>query len=333
MSRSRTPIVHVLSIAILLVGALGLVRSLDWRDAKFPGFFIMPNRVVPSVGLTDWSGVQDGRPLYQHVVLAVDEVPIADSSDGYRRAAAHAVGEPVRYLVARDQSHETRSFPLRRFTDWAYFSIFGLYFVGGLGYLVLAAFAGARWAEGPMFRGLAAYGWAGAAFAFTAMDMYGPGQLFRLHALAEACLPAAAAHMALVCPRDRLSGRPGILLLLYGAALALAVAHQVLLFDPRAYSMIHNFCQALVSVPVITFTVCLALALGQPPVELEPTPVRRLLLGAVVGIVMPALVLGISGVSGGLVPVNVTAWVTFLFPLAGIAAVAAVGSRTAARPA
>src|SRR5437016_11026916 len=84
------------SAVLLVIGALALVHSLGWRGARFPGFFVMPNRVVPSAALPGWSGVAEGRPLYQNILLAVDGVPIAAAEDGYRRAAAHSAGEPRR---------------------------------------------------------------------------------------------------------------------------------------------------------------------------------------------------------------------------------------------
>ena len=39
------------SAILLVIGALALVHSLGWRGARFPGFFVMPNRVVPSAAL------------------------------------------------------------------------------------------------------------------------------------------------------------------------------------------------------------------------------------------------------------------------------------------
>src|SRR5258705_3922959 len=82
------------SAVLLAIGALALVHSLGWRGARFPGFFVMPNRVVPSAALPGWSGVAEGRPLYQNILLAVDGVPIAAADDGYPRAPAHPPRRP-----------------------------------------------------------------------------------------------------------------------------------------------------------------------------------------------------------------------------------------------
>src|SRR2546430_3735776 len=123
-SRRNRLLARGTSAVLLVIGALALVHSLGWRGARFPGFFVMPNRVVPSAALPGWSGVADGRPLYQNILLAVDDVPIAAAEDGYRRAAAHAAGEPAAYLFARPGGVEPRTFATRLLGNGEYLAIF-----------------------------------------------------------------------------------------------------------------------------------------------------------------------------------------------------------------
>src|SRR5581483_6740721 len=225
---------RLFSAVLLAVGVMAATESAAWHGAGFPGFFVMPNRVVPSIALPGWSGVAEGRPLYQHVILAVDGVKTAGPGDVYQAAARHRAGDDVEYTVARDGAIESRVLPLRTFGTGEYLAIFGLYFLSGACYLALAALAVERRASNPTLHGgLAAVAWAGAAFALTAMDLYGPGRLFRVHAAAEALLPAAFAHLALVCPRDHLARRPGLLPLVYGVGCAWMVVYEVFLYDPR----------------------------------------------------------------------------------------------------
>jgi hypothetical protein len=327
---TRRLLLRLLSAGVLALGIVTFLASLTWRGARFPGFLVMPNRVVPSAGLPGWSGVSEGRPPYQEVLLAVDDARVTSADEAYRRAAAHQVGETARYTFVRDGVVETQTYPLRRLTDSEYFAIFGTYFIAGLAHLLLAWCAGERWGGGSMYRGLAMFGWAGATFAFTAMDLYGPGRLFRLHALAEVGLSAAAFHLALVCPRDRVTGRPGILVLAYGFALALATVYQLFLHDPHAYSIVHNFAQGVGSVPVLAFTALVALSVTNPPTALGSEGVRRLLLGVLLGLIAPALLFGLSAATGGSLPVNAAAWVGFAFPLGAIAALRAAPRATVA---
>src|SRR5437773_1438042 len=289
-------------------------------SAQFPGFFVMPNRVVPSAALPGWSGVAEGRPLYQNILLAVDGVPIAAADDGYRRAAAHSAGEPAAYLFARADGVETRTFATRILGNGEYLAIFGAYAFTALVYLLLAAVASERSAEGELYRGLAALGWASAAFGFTAMDLYGPGGLFRLHVLSEALLWAAATHLVLAYPEDRVTGRAGVLPLVYGVGLAFAAVYEFFAYEPGAYSALHNLSQALAGIPVLVLVARLALAIDRPPRALGRAGLRRMLAGTLAGLIVPAIVLGVSGATGGRIPVNASAWVGFLFPLACLSA-------------
>src|SRR5258705_107197 len=261
------------SAILLVIGALALVHSLGWRGARFPGFFVMPNRVVPSAALPGWSGVAEGRPLYQNILLAVDGVPIAAAEDGYRRAAAHSAGEPAAYLFARAGGLETRTFATRILGDGEYLAIFGAYAFTALAYLLLATVASERSAEGELYRGLAALGWASAAFGFTGMDLYGPGTLFRLHVFSEALLSAAATHLLLACWDSRFARRAGVLPLVYSLSLALAAVYEFFAYEPTASSAMTNLFQALAGIPVLVLVARLPPALPRPP---PPPPRARL---------------------------------------------------------
>jgi hypothetical protein len=319
-SRPNRLLARGTSAVLLAIGALALVHSLSWRGARFPGFFVMPNRVVPSAALPGWSGAADGRPVYQNILLAVDDVPIAAAEDGYRRAAAHPAGEPAAYLFARAGGVETRTFATRILGNGEYLAIFGAYAFTALAYLLLATVASERSTEGELYRGLAALGWASAAFGFTGMDLYGPGTFFRLHLLSEALLWAAATHLVLACPEDHVTERPGVLPLVYGLGLALATVYEFFAYEPGAYSAMHNLSQALAGIPVLVLMARLALAIDRPPPELGRAGLRRMLAGMLAGLVLPAIVLGVSGATGGRIPVNASAWVGFLFPLACLSA-------------
>ena len=311
---------RALSAGLLVLGLLTYTESLDWRGTRFGGFFLTPNMVVPSVGLADWGGAREGRPVYQHALTAIDGMPVASSSEAYARIRAHHLGDSVAFTFAYQGQIEERRLPVSPFDSRDHFLIFGTYLVNGAMYLLLAALAAERWREGGPFPGLAAFGWVGATFAFTAIDLYGPGHLFRLHVLAESMLVGAAAHVTIGCLRMSPARRAGALKLAYGIPLSLAGAYEMMLHEPAAYSAIHNVAQALGIVPVLALVGVLALGESRLAPELTTTGARHVLAGAFVGVVVPAALLAVSGVAGGLVPVNAVAWVAFVFPLACIAA-------------
>src|SRR6185295_3000576 len=108
----------------LAIAGLALADSSAWRGARFPGFFVMPNRVVPSIGLPGWNGLDEGRPLYQQVVLAVDGSKTAEADDVYRLAARHRPGDEVEFTFARDGALDRRTLPVRALGSGEYFAIF-----------------------------------------------------------------------------------------------------------------------------------------------------------------------------------------------------------------
>jgi hypothetical protein len=317
---SNRTIPRALSAGLLVLGCLTYTESLDWRGARFGGFFLMPNMVVPSVGLADWSGALEGRPVYQHALTAIDGVPVSSTAEAYARTRAHHVGDTVAYTFAYDGHVEERRLPLAPFDARDHFLIFGTYLVNGAMYLLLAVLAAERWREGGPFPSLAAFGWVGAAFAFTAIDAYGAGRLFRLHVLAESLLAGAAAHVTIGCLRLSAARRSGAVKLAYGIPLSLAVVYELLINEPAAYSAIHNVAQALGIVPVLALVAVLALGEHRLAPELTTTGARHVLAGAFLGVVIPAALLAVSGAAGGRVPVNAVAWIAFVFPLTCIAA-------------
>ena len=317
---STLTIRRALSAGLLVLGCLTYSESLNWQGQRFGGFFLMPNLVVPSVGLADWSGAREGRPVYQHALTAIDGVPVATTTEAYARTRAHQIGDSVAYTFAYQGHVEERRLPLAPFDARAHFLIFGTYLLNGAMYLLLAALAAERWREGGPFPSLAAFGWVGATFAFTAIDVYGAGRLFRLHVLAESLLTAAAAHLVIGCLRLSASRRAGATKLAYGLLLSFAVAYELLLNEPAAYSAIHDVAQSLGIVPVLVLVAVLALGEQRLAPELTTTGARHVLAGAFIGVVIPAALLAVSGVAGGRVPVNAVAWVAFVFPLACIAA-------------
>ena len=310
----RTPIIlRAFSIALLAIAIGAFGASTGWRGRTFPGFFLMPNRVVASAGLPDWNGAADGRAVYQHVLLSVDGVPVADALEAYDRASRHALGDPVHYVFAHDGHVERRVFPLRLFTDRDFFATFGMYFLTGLAFLVLAALTAVRWRLGEPYRGLAAFAATSALYLFTALDLYSPGHLFRIHVIAEACLPAAAMHFALGCAPARTRTRGDLLPLIYGIGVVLTAAYEVLLYEPSAYTAVHDLCQALAGLPVFLLVGMLVFATPHP--ALGTRGARQLVAATLVGLVLPATILALSGVTGGRVPVNAAAWFGILFPL------------------
>ena len=68
MSRLYRTVLSTAAIVVLIVTAMIGVAARGWIDKSFPGFFVLGNRVIPSVGLPHWSASRDGG-LYQRTPL------------------------------------------------------------------------------------------------------------------------------------------------------------------------------------------------------------------------------------------------------------------------
>src|SRR3989442_12028107 len=89
-----------IAFAAIVLGTRTTLTSTAWIGRVFPGFMLLDNRVVASVGLAHWSGsVVDG--LYQSEVVSVDGRPVHSTADVYARVAALPPGTPVRYGLRR----------------------------------------------------------------------------------------------------------------------------------------------------------------------------------------------------------------------------------------
>jgi signal transduction histidine kinase len=310
--------VHSAFAGLYTLVALGVAlpattASVRWIDETFPGFFLMDNRVVPSVSLGHWTG---GGSIMQSEVVAVDGEPVITADAVYRQVRESDPDRPHTYTLRRagkTHEHEVRSM---RFTPSDYLWFFGPLIVNGI---VFTAVGIAVWVLG---RPSAATG--GAAlltlnvglFCLTAPDLYGPGRFFRLHASTEALLPATMLYLALVFPVARLRRyRSHVSLAIAALGLGLVAVYQKVLYIPVAYSLIHNTCMVLWGVSGVYFIGSSVHAFLASPSVLVRKRLGIVALGIVVGLSVPACVMTWSGLFGGEAALNLAGFTAFVFPL------------------
>lgn len=289
-------------------------NSRSWIDRNFPGFVVMPNRVIASAGLPHWTGT-DGR-LFQHVVVAVNGTPVATSADVYARVAHLPAGTPVHYALAKGEARVDAVIRSMRFTRADFTLLFGAYLLNGAlfgGAAILLWWRGARTAAQ---RGALALCATVAVFALTGADLYGPHRFYRLYVASEALLPAAVMHLALVFPRERLSrARAWILGLIYACCTLLAVAYEAAHFVPVLFTTLRNVCAAGAGVAAVCLLVGLVRDAGSLFARGGEKAMCAALMGAVAGLALPAVLLAASGLTGGAVGVTAAAFTAFLLPL------------------
>ena len=121
--------------ALTLTTLIGVAAS-GWIDRPFPGFFVLVNRVIPSVGLPHWTGSRDGT-LYQRTVVGIDGRPVVDPADVYRQVERQPIGTPVTYELRHGSATETLAIASSVFSRTDYWTVFGTYLCTGLFYLIL----------------------------------------------------------------------------------------------------------------------------------------------------------------------------------------------------
>ena len=300
-------------VTALAVTAVLAVAAHGWIGRPFPGFFVLPNRVIPSVGLASWAGSADGA-VYQRTVVAVDGGRVTHNGDVYRHVESLPAGTAITYTLRHGATVETLTLASRTFSPLDYWAIFGSYVLTGLLYVGLGLVATWRAKDTPLGRALLYLGGVAGIYALSGATLYAPGADMRLHVLAEAFLPATLVYLGCVFPRTR--GRWGtpVIATAWWLSLALAVPAQLLLHQPAAYSALHAACEAYVGLAGLGLGVVLIVERARAGQAATPL-LRAAVAGALLGLGVPAVVLTLSGLTGGALPVNVCTATAFLFPL------------------
>jgi signal transduction histidine kinase len=311
---------RAIRLAAIVIGLAGLtvvtrttVTSAGWIGRTFPGFMVLDNRVIASVGLGHWSGMQEVG-LYQSQVVGVDGAPIVTTRDVYARVAATPPGTAITYRLRRFGNERDVRVASQRFglRDW--FLLFGAYVLNGAAYLAAGVLAWVFRPRAPLARALLVVGVVWSVFLFTAMDLYGPATFFRLHVACEALVTASVLQLALLFPephryaRWRFSG--------YGLAVVVALLYELFLYDASAYSIILYINMTVLCVFGIVFGARLIREYWRSRSPLVRQRVRVVMLGTLSGFSIPAGLVLVSLVTGGTYGMNLGTFSQFLFSLA-----------------
>lgn len=316
--RATSPRVYRAALAAtactaVAVTAIVAITAGGWVGKSFPGFFVLPNRIIPSVSRDVWSASNDGT-IYQRTVVAIDGKPITGNVDAYHDVAAQPPGTALRYTLRHGSSTETLTLTSRTFSRTDYWIIFGSYLVTGLLYLWLGVLAAWLLPDANLGRALLLLGGAGGVFALTGAGIYEPGADLRLHALAESFFPATLVYVALVFARiDKRWALP-IASLAWWLSLAIAIIYQLVLGQPGAYTLMHSACETYMGAAGLAVGATLIVERARAAEQAGPL-LRASVAGALLGIGVPAVIMTLSGMSGGALPVNIVTATAFLFPL------------------
>jgi hypothetical protein len=300
-------------VAVAVIAVLA-TTSRVWIDRPFPGFFVFDNRVIPSIGLPHWTGSQAGM-LYQQTVVSVDGEPVADGTAIYRHVDARPPGTSITYELRRGAATHTVPVTSSLFSSSDYRAIFGAYLGTSVCYLALAVLGLWLAPAEPLGRALLFVGGVGGLYGLSAVGIYGPifaQGIHHLHVLAEAFFPAALLYLAVVFPRPRAPFTTSVITATWGLSGALAIPYLLVLEQPGAYSVLHAACEIYMGVAGAALASRLLMETTRAPADLL---LRSVAFGTLVGLAVPGVVVLLSGLSGGRLPVNLLTATAFLFPL------------------
>ncbi len=286
-----------IGLAAVALATRTTITSSAWVGRSFPGFFLLDNRVVASIGLAHWPGAQVPG-LYQSQVVAVDGRPVASAAEVYRLVVG----------TEREVAVRTQRFEL---ADW--FLVFGAYLLNSAVYLASGLVVWVLRPRAPLGRTLLVFGASCALWALTAMDLYGPATFFRLHVAGEVLFPATGLQLGLLFPQP--SPFAAWATAGYGLSLALLVPYQLLLYEPTGYSVCHNLASLYLGVVAIFFVGRLFAEYRRARSQLARQRVRVMGFGTLFGFGLPGVLLVASAALGGGLAVTPVALTGFLFAL------------------
>ncbi len=309
-----------LSIAtvLVLVGAVVALEARRQIGKPFPGFLVLENGVVPSVGFGRWPATRDGR-LFQYRVAAVDGVPVAEADSLLSAVAAQPIGSTLHYRFESGGDAFERDIAIRRFDARDFASLYGVYLMNGLIFTLAGLVVALRRSQGSL--SAVPFLVTGALWGLTAIDLYGPYRFFRLHALAESFLFASILQLALCFPaRTRIARDwPGLVLAPYAASAVGALFYQVALNDPATYRVAHLLCTTLNGAALIVL-LSTQLAVARCHHSLRAHWIRLAIAGSAFAAVLPAALLSVGELwTGGRMPQNAIGYTAFLLPMALLA--------------
>jgi signal transduction histidine kinase len=304
-------VAFAIGLVLLALAVHTVVLSLRWVGGTFPGFMVLDNRVVASIGLPHWTGSQVGG-LRQAEIVAVDGVPAASAAAVYQAVAVRPVGTPVRYTVVRFGRSAELTIPSQPFELRDWFLLFGALLFNGVIFLASGLVVWVLRPRAPVSHAFLVFGVAYAVWMFTSLDLYGPAAYFRLHIAGETLVPAASLHLVLTFPSAHRWARWA--LLPYLAALAVLGCYEAFLYVPSVYSRIIVLNYTSIGVAALLF---LARQIRErlrsdSPLTRHRTPI--LMIGTVLGLALPGAYLAMSAATAADIPLNLAAF-NFLFPL------------------
>lgn len=304
-------------LAIALVSA-AFASAAKWIHSAFPGFFVYENLTVGPYSLPGWTGGAAGlKPLDQ--IVTADEKQLTDRAELYELVRSKPFGAATHYRIIRNGETIELAISSMELLFHQWFLSFGLFLVVGVAFLVIGAAPYYCRATSPAALPLCAFGVTVFVWFGTIFDCVTTGNLPKeLRFFALTLTPSTAIHMALILRKAGVAGRPQrrCLALIYGAAVLIAALNSATFFESVRY-WIYAFRGAYLylCLGALSFLAILGSALRQASSALERSRLRVMLVGALLGFLLPTSGAVLTSSFHWSIPYNLALVPTVFFPL------------------
>jgi len=315
--RRRVFIAAVGTLAFLLLVA-SVVSSLRWFDRPFPGFFLYGNLTVTPDFQPHWSGSREGLRFLDRVV-AVEGRPITDSQEIYDLVRSRPAPSSFRYTIERGEKRFSIAIPSMKFSFHDWLLSYGTYLLTGLGFLIIGAapffLSSTSPAASPLFfMACTVFLWFATTFDFVTAAVL-PKEI---RVFAFTFTPSAGLHLGLLLTQGgkKRRGHWAYLCLLYGTSTLLGLFYSLSFFGPPEvwrFSLKAGYVYSCLAATL--FLVLLLSALRRPHSDLERCRLRVVLVGSVLGFLLPTLGTVLSSSFHWQIPYNFLSVFTVFFSL------------------
>lgn len=272
----------VLSLPIVAYSAYS---SIELFDRPFPGFIMIDNGIVATVGSMDYPADKAGVFLTE--VTALDGIPVNSSAEVHARVVAEPPGTSFEYTLRRGDEVYRREITSAMWTVWDYLQVYGVFFFFGWGSLAVGTIVGFLQPRSVQGRAYMLQAFVAGIYAVTAVFLHRPGfpWMTNLCILMESVFPATFITLALVFPVEQRIDRRR------QWALAAAYTFSLLLFGLKLQGLAAeppDLNAALVNYIYIAASILLFVAMMARNYRLTEDAQARLKIKAV----LPGLIMG-----------------------------------------
>jgi len=313
--RLALTVIGILAIALV---SYTFVSAAKWIHHAFPGFFLYENLTVGPYSLPGWTGGAAGlKPL--DLIVTADGKRLANRAELYHLVKRKPIGVATHYQIARDGKILEVAISSMELSFHQWFLSFGLFLVVGMAFLVIGAAPYYCHASSPAALPLCALGITVFVWFGTIFDCVAGGNLPKeVRFFALTLTPSTAIHMALILSQGGETARPQRrwLALIYGAAFLIVALNSATFFSSVGY-WIYAFRGAYLylCLGAVSFLGILGWALGRASSALERSRLRVMLVGAVLGFLLPTVGAVLTSSFDWSIPYNLDLVPTVSFPL------------------